>query len=279
MTSELLFAPKHKGVRRFFSVTLPISPMYHLSNWRYLTVNERTNNFINISDPDFYDIVCSQTRVNKQQSFRYCSGSPRSMHSTPEKDLHQKCRAALASYFSRRQVLNFTPYIQICVDKLCHRLNNEYNDTVKAVKLDDVFAAFTTDIITYHAFARLYDFLNYPDFATPFMKEMDRLFDSVQICAHFPWLIPFMDSLPKFVSDVLLPSMVPFFSFREVSVNCHMCFSETNATVLICNLQEIKTLRYVKSSTATMEPRNISLTKQTNTLNTKQSSRGFFTPV
>ena len=103
---------------------------------------------IHISDPDFFDIIYSHTRVNKQESVRYRLGNPGSMHSTVEKDLHQKRRAALTSYFSRRQVLQFTPYIQKCVDKLCHRLNNEYKGTSKVVKMDDAFAAFATDNIT-----------------------------------------------------------------------------------------------------------------------------------
>lgn len=178
---------------------------------------------IHIADPDFYDIIYSQTRVNKQESFRYRLGIPGSTHFAVEKELHQKRRAALTSYFSRRQVLNFTPYIQKRVDQLCHRLNNEYKGTIKAIKMDDVFAAFAGDNITYYSFARSYDFLNYPDFVTPFATALEKLFDIAQICAHFPWLIPFMESLPKSVSAAIQPSIIPFFDYRSVSINYHVC--------------------------------------------------------
>lgn len=65
---------------------------------------------IHISGSNFYEIIYSYTRVNKEESFRYCLGSPVLMHSTVEKDLHQKPRAAQTPYFSRRQVLESTLY-------------------------------------------------------------------------------------------------------------------------------------------------------------------------
>ncbi|MCJ1466754.1 hypothetical protein MMC07_005374 [Pseudocyphellaria aurata] len=170
---------------------------------------------IHISDPDFYDTIYSHVPVNKEESFRYRLGNPGSMHSTPEKDLHQKRRASLASYFSRRQVLKFSPYIQSCMDKLCHRLNNEYKGTSKVVSLDDAFAAFTADIITYYAFARSYDFLSYPDSESPFIRAIEGLSDSMQILAYLPWLIPMIESLPKFLSSALQPAIVPFTEYRD----------------------------------------------------------------
>lgn len=178
---------------------------------------------IHISDPDFYDIIYSQTRVNKEESFRYRFGNPGSMFCTVEKDLHQKRRAAMTPYFSRRQILEFTPYIQMCVDKLCHRLNNEYRGKFKVVTMDHVFAAFVTDNVTYYSFEKSYDFLSYPDFVTPFPTALEKLNNMSPVLAHFPWLMPIMESLPKRLSAVLQPSMIPIFDFRDVSVNYHVC--------------------------------------------------------
>ena len=124
----------------------------------------------------------------------------------------------MTPYISRRQVLEFTPYIQRCTDKLCHRLNKEYRGTFKAVKLDSAFAAFATDNIVYYTFATSYDFLNYPDFETPFIAALAALFNELQICTHFPSLLPFMESLPKSVCAVIQPSLVPLFNYRDVSV-------------------------------------------------------------
>ncbi|MCJ1422484.1 hypothetical protein MMC29_000364, partial [Sticta canariensis] len=152
---------------------------------------------IHISDPDFYGTIYSHARVNKEEAFRYRLGHPGSMHSTVEKSLHQKRRAALTPHFSRRQVLEFTP------------------GTFKAVKLDAAFAAFVTDNIVYYAFATSYDFLNYPDFETPFITALAALFNEQQICTHFPSLLSFMESLPKSVCAIIQPSLVPFFNYRN----------------------------------------------------------------
>lgn len=233
---------------------------------------------IHISDPDFYDTIYSHVPVNKEESFRYRLGNPGSMHSTPEKDLHHKRRASLASYFSRRQVLKFSPYIQTCMDKLCCRLIKEYKGTSKVVSLDDAFAAFTADIITYYAFARSYDFLSYPDSESPFIRAIENLSDSMQILAYLPWLIPMVEFLPKFLSSAIQPAIVPFTEYRDVSVDTtHV--SESKANVLMCCLRRSK-LRYVKRSIVkTKIHTGILNTKQTTTSNMIQYSRRFSNPI
>ncbi|MCJ1422276.1 hypothetical protein MMC29_000156 [Sticta canariensis] len=170
---------------------------------------------IHISDPDFYDTIYSQTRVNKQEFHRYRLGHPGALHATVEKDLHQNRRDAVAPYFSRRHVLEFTSYIQTCADKLCYRLNNENRGMFKVVTLDAVFAAFATDNIVNFVFATSYDFLNSQGFETPFTTALAALFDSTKICGHFPWLLPFMESLPRSLCAAIQPSLVPLFNFRD----------------------------------------------------------------
>ncbi|MCJ1462496.1 hypothetical protein MMC07_001098 [Pseudocyphellaria aurata] len=81
--------------------------------------------------------------------------------------------------------------------------------------MDYAFATFATDIITYYVFARSYDFLNYPDFVAPFTTVFEKLSDSSQICAHFPWLVSLMASLPKAVAAFVRPSVVPYLDFRD----------------------------------------------------------------
>lgn len=235
-------------------------------------------NEIHISDPDFYDIIYSHTRVNKPESYRDRFGVPGSMVSTPNKDLHHNRRAALASYFSRRQVLEFTPYIQKCVDKLCRRLNNEYKGMFKVVKLDDAFAAFSSDNIIYFAFARTYDFLNYPDFSTPFVQAIDSIFDASLFSAHFPWVIPLMESLPKCVLNFIQPSIIPFFDFREVRVKFHISVGNQKLPGSSFAYRRSKP-RYVKPSTAKIRWTRIWNMKEAITPIRKLSSRRFFTPI
>lgn len=55
---------------------------------------------IHIADTDFDDIIYSQAQVNKAEVVRYRLGSPGSIYTTVEKDLHQKRRATLTTYIS-----------------------------------------------------------------------------------------------------------------------------------------------------------------------------------
>lgn len=177
---------------------------------------------IHVCDPDFYDVIYSHSRVRKMESIRHAFGTPGSMMNTPDQDLHHIRRAALASYFSRRQVLEFTPYIQSRIDKLCERLNNEYKSMFKVVNLKDAFTAYTSDNIIYYAFGRSYDFLGYPNFSTPFGTAVESQTEGNQIFMHFPSLLWVMQSLPKSITAAIQPSIVPLLDFRDVSVKFHM---------------------------------------------------------
>ena len=94
----------------------------------------------------------------------------------------------------------------------------------KVVTLDAAFAAFATDNIVYFAFATSYNFLDSPTFETPFATAMAAFFNNMQICAHFPQMLSFMESLPRSVCAVIQPSLMPLFNFRDVSVHYHICF-------------------------------------------------------
>lgn len=99
------------------ALSLNMTHQFHLIAYDQGPIIRINPTEIHISDPDFYDEIYSNVPVNKEKSFQYRLGCPGSMHSTPEKDLHHKRRSSLTSHFSRRQVLEFTPYIQRCVDK------------------------------------------------------------------------------------------------------------------------------------------------------------------
>lgn len=91
------------------------------------------------------------------------------------------------------------------------------------MSLDDAFAAFTADIITYYAFARSYDFLDYPDNSSPFIKALEKLSNSMQIISYLPWIVPILEALPKSLSTAIQPSLVPFLNYRDVSINYRLC--------------------------------------------------------
>ena len=126
---------------------------------------------------------------------------------------------ALNPYFSKRQIIEFSPYIQRCAEKLCNRLLREYKDTGKVVSLNDAWSVYATDIIFFYSFAWSYDFLDYPDFVAPFTTSMKEVAKSLHVAGHFPWLLSLLQSLPDSVVRIVNPAIVPVFQFQNVSLS------------------------------------------------------------
>ena len=85
------------------------------------------------------------------------------------------------------------------------------------VNLNEAYAAFVSDAITWYTFAFSYDFLDFPDFITPFTTSIRKLAMSLHVAGHFPWLLKLLQSVPDSVVGVLNPMMVPVFQFHGVS--------------------------------------------------------------
>ena len=82
--------------------------------------------------------------------------------------------------------------------------------------MNDVWAAFATDVIMYYGFALSYDFLSYPDFVTPFTTSIKELALSIHVAGHFPWFLKFLQSVPDYVVGIINPPMQPVFQFQNV---------------------------------------------------------------
>ena len=126
---------------------------------------------------------------------------------------------ALNPFFSKRQINEFSPYIQQCAEQLCSRLLREYKDTGKIVSLNDAWAAFATDIVFFYSFAWSYNFLDYPDFVAPFTTSIKELANSIHVAGHFPWFLDLLQSLPDSALGIVNPAMVPVFRFQNVSLS------------------------------------------------------------
>ena len=173
---------------------------------------------LHISDPDFHDVVYSSSApYEKAKAWRDRFGIPFSVLSTVEHDLHHHRRVALNPYFSKRQINDFTPYIQERALQLCERLLREYKGSSKVVTVNDAWASFATDNIMYYGFAWSYDYLSYPDFIAPFTNSTKEFARSVHVAGHFPLFLKFLQSVPDSVVGIIKPAMQPVFQFHNVS--------------------------------------------------------------
>lgn len=132
---------------------------------------------------------------------------------TVDHEHHRLRRAAQNPFFSKRQIQQFSPYIQSCADKLCGRLAAEFTVPGKPVCISDAYGCLSGDVVLEYCFAKNDDFLGLPDFDSPFLRATATLETGIHVVTHFPWLMAFALSLPDFV----LPSMVmQVWNFKRV---------------------------------------------------------------
>lgn len=128
-------------------------------------------------------------------------------------DLHKIRRAAQNPFFSKKQIQGFAPYIQSQVDKLIGRFKNEFKGSDKILTLSDAYGCLSGDIMMEYCFARNNNFLDIPNFRSPFLEAVSNLETGVHVLIHFPWLLPIAKSLPK----IILPTQVKLvFDFKQV---------------------------------------------------------------
>ncbi|KAL9043508.1 MAG: hypothetical protein Q9214_003307, partial [Letrouitia sp. 1 TL-2023] len=171
---------------------------------------------VHICDPDFYDaIYTSSTPFDKMKELKHRFGLPDGIHATVEHDLHHVRRIALNPYFSKRQIYFLAPYIQERATKLADRLVNEYRDSIRPVVMNDAWATYTADVVTYYCFSWSWDFLAYPDFLAPFTAMTGSLASLAHVSWHFPWLNSFFQSLPDTVLVIVNPTMKPVIALQQ----------------------------------------------------------------
>ncbi|RYP09745.1 hypothetical protein DL764_001080 [Monosporascus ibericus] len=192
---------------------------FQIENWhqQYGAIVRITPWEVHIADPDFYEVLFNnKTRYSKIEKLRYRFGLHLSSFDTIDHDNHHMRRSAIFPFFARQKVIAFSPQIQAMADQMVNRLATEFGNRAKAVNMNELYAAFVSDAINYYTFAISYNFLDYPDFVTPFTTSIRKLAMSLHTAAHFPWFLTILQTVPESVVQVLNPLMVPVFQFHNI---------------------------------------------------------------
>lgn len=144
-------------------------------------------------------------------------GIPLSTFDIVPHEYHHIRRAAVSPYFARQKIIDFAPYIQARVDKLCTILLTKYKGTSTVITLNEAWGALATDSLTWYTFAKSYDFLDYPGFVAPFTSAIRELAYSIHVSTHFPWFLALLKSIPESYVAILNPPMKAVFEFHGVS--------------------------------------------------------------
>ena len=119
----------------------------------------------------------------------------------------------MGNFFSKAAITKLEPLVARNVQLLCAKLQ-EYAGSGRPVPLVDAFNCLTVDIIAEYAFLKRYRYLEIPDFKTPFYKAFEVAFQMSSLVKRLPWIIPVMDSLYRYGSQLERPS----FSVEQHSV-------------------------------------------------------------
>lgn len=149
-------------------------------------------------------------------------GTPNSILSTIDHDLHRRRRNAYSTFFSKQSIRKYSSVIQSCVDKLCGRLD-ECKLLGKRVNLMHAMTAFTGDVVTAYSFPKSYGLLDRPDFVPrdqpDFAPEYYELWMSILSGSHllkqFPWIFPLMNRFPLWFVEKYLPDLAVTYRWQK----------------------------------------------------------------
>jgi hypothetical protein len=172
---------------------------------------------VHIRDAEFYnELFTAKSKFNKMPHLSHRLGHPKATVDAIEHDYHRRRRAAVAPFFTRQKIIDFSPYTGSRINKLRTIFETQYKGTGKVVCLNEVWGAYVTDVLTWYIYALSYDFLDYPGFEAPFTTAIHNLLYSIPFATSFPTLAKWLQKLPEWMLVSLDPTMKPVFKFRHV---------------------------------------------------------------
>ncbi|KAE8325999.1 cytochrome P450 [Aspergillus sergii] len=152
---------------------------------------------IHISDPQYYDEIYASGahRRNKDADFVSFTGLLLSSASTTDHDLHRYRRGLMNNFFSKRSVRGISHLVEEKVHKLMQRFE-AFQRSNKVVRLDDAFAAMTSDVITDYCYGKSWNYLDDANLRTDVRKAVHDLTCSVHFNRIFPVFLAVLQKLP-----------------------------------------------------------------------------------
>lgn len=190
---------------------------YHLDvlHDRYGPIVRCSPEEIHIRDSEWYETLYAgpgHIRDKWERSNR-ANGSPGSLASAVEHDLHRARRGALNPFFSRRMVDELESSIRQKIEKLRAKLDVCARQG-EVVNLGAAATAMTLDVITEYSFGKALGCLEEENFAPRWKRLMSDIFESVPVTKHYPIVMRIMSSLPDSWVKVLNSDMAPMFEAR-----------------------------------------------------------------
>ncbi|KAL8688307.1 MAG: hypothetical protein Q9218_005749 [Villophora microphyllina] len=171
---------------------------------------------VHISDPEFIDQVYpgSSVKTEKYSWGMRMFGLKHTHAVVPSHDLHRIRRNNFAHYFSKASLQRLEPRIQSVVDTLIARLK-EIKGTGRVVKIQDMYACLTGDVVGQYAFSGSYDLLAHPDFSPYWHDSMMGVSMGGPLLKQFGFLLPLTQAMPEWLVKMILPGMMVILNFQK----------------------------------------------------------------
>lgn len=101
------------------------------------------------------------------------------------------------------------------MDRLSKRVEDEFVGTGTVLNLNNMWAAFASDVVVGYCLEKPYDFIHSPNFRSEFSSAMVDLTNPVHWFTQFSWLLKPLQILPDRVVQVLSPSMRSVLAFSN----------------------------------------------------------------
>ncbi|EAA35684.2 cytochrome P450 [Neurospora crassa] len=173
---------------------------------------------VHIADPDFHrELLPTNTNRRRHRTpfFTKQFGADESIVATNDHDLHKLRRSAVGPFFSTQNTRALQPVIEERVDALLARLR-EHGKTKKDIPLNMMYAYSATsyDIISEYCFAKSEHAVEDPDFRAEITNGILTGSNYGKIFQHFPFLVPFLASIPPGMLAAISPFYRTFLHLR-----------------------------------------------------------------
>lgn len=181
---------------------------------------------LHINDVQFYDeIYASGHRRRDKYEWQVKSGnSAKAMGFTISHDLHRLRRSTVDPYFSKRNVLKLESVIDTKVTRLCEVIGKYYAKG-QPMNLTNALLAATMDTITEYSFGDCNNLLDSEQLSDKWRETITSVMKNTALVNHYGWLPPFVESLPRKVSELIAADMSMMVDYKAVYSPCSSCCS------------------------------------------------------
>jgi cytochrome P450 len=161
---------------------------------------------LHINDPEYIDEIYpgAAKRRDRYKIAMDAIGTPGTVLTTADYDLHRMRRAAMNPFFSKQSIVRLEPILHDALTTLLQRFE-EFKSLQKPVRLLVAFKAFTSDIVYEYAFGERKNDLSHENFNQEFFEEFRKAGTNVHLSSYLPWIPAAIKAFPSVASRISVP--------------------------------------------------------------------------